>query len=671
MKSKKWLMGIAVLVVTGLLLGSVYGKGESQLTGNTPVADDYVIQNYEMYGIGSVSKVFGAVAVMQLVQDGQVDLDAPLTTYIPEFEMADARYKEITPRMLLNHTSGLLGFSSHNAMLFGQKNEDYKEQVLSSLKTQRLKADPGAFSVYCNDGFTLAEILVERVSGMSFSEFVATRIAKPLGMERTYTSMDDMDMNGLAKTYLLGMETPYEAVAPLASGGIYSTAEDLCKFSSIFMDSQELILNQSSKDEMAKPWYLQDKIGAQKGDSMFAYGLGWDAVETYPFNQYGIQALSKGGDTIVYHSNLTVLPEQNMSVAVVSSGGNSAYCQLAAQEILLEVLKEEGIISDIHEEKAFEKQAKVAIPEELKRYAGFYQANTMLEVMFTENDTMVLKELDGKYPSEQEYVYTENGRFVSHNGQYISPRGELVAAENGIKGVTYLSFSEESNGQTYILSSSYESTPGLGKSAFTVPVAQKIQPVTLSEQVRGAWQQREGKKYYVVSESAGGSHNLTMPYIEMGLLESVSGYTKSLNGSMNTRIINENLSRAEIQIPGVLGRDLKDYMFYKQDGVEYLKCLDLLFVSEDEVQSTTALSGQCQIGVEGYTKWYAVTEQDSGKEIVMDVPAGGAYYIYNEEGNCIGSSILKQNSSKVTLPTKGKISLVGGPGAIFTIKSVD
>lgn len=689
MKQQKFLMGGIALLTTGLLLSSVYGatthkvedtkaidhkeQVKQEVTSKEGITKEGitkdVLEDYEVYGIGSVSKMFGAVALMQLVQEGKVNLDTPLTDYIPEFEMADERYKVITPRMLLNHTSGILGGSHHDAMLLGDRNEVYTKQVLANLKTQRLKADPGAFSVYCNDGFTLVEILVERVSGMSFTEFVTKNISEPLGMENTYTSMETFDQDLLAKTYYAGMETPYEAVAPLASGGIYSTAEDLCKFSKIFME-EETLLKQPYKDEMAKAWYMEDKIGVQEGDSMFGYGLGWDTVNSYPFNQYGIKALAKGGDTTVYHSNLTVLPEENISIAVVSSGGSSVHCQLAVQEILLEVLKEEGIIDEIKEEKAFTKPEKVAIPESMKHYAGFYQAKHMLEVSFTDEDTMVLKEFDGKYPSAQEYIYTADGRFASVGGKYISSTGMLASAENGTKGITYLNFREEQNGKIYLLSSSYESVSGLGKAAYTIPIAEKIAANVLDDNVIKAWQQRDGKKYYLVSERYSGSYNLSLPYLEIGLLGQVPGYTKSTESVMNTRIIDENLSRSEVQIPGVIGRDLKDYHFYTENGAEYLRCVDLLFISEDAVETTKELTGKIKLNDAGYTKWYQVTQEDAGREIEIQVPEKGAYYIYNEDGECITSSILKENSATIIFPKKGSISLVGNPGALFSVKEV-
>ncbi|MGL4799784.1 MAG: serine hydrolase domain-containing protein, partial [Cellulosilyticaceae bacterium] len=125
---------------------AVLDAGELIASGDTANTTD------TLYGIGSVSKVYTTMAVMQLVEQGKIDLDTPVVTYIPEFEMADARYKDITPRMLLNHSSGIMGTTFKNMLLLEDDDTYSTSHLLEALKTQWLKADPGAFSVYCNDG---------------------------------------------------------------------------------------------------------------------------------------------------------------------------------------------------------------------------------------------------------------------------------------------------------------------------------------------------------------------------------------------------------------------------------------------------------------------------------------------------------------------------------------
>ncbi|GAB6059307.1 hypothetical protein JCM31598_24240 [Desulfonatronum parangueonense] len=140
------------------------------------------------FNIGSTSKMFAAVAILLLVDEGKVILDERVTTYIPEFVMQDERYRDITVRMLFNHSSGLPGSSFY----FGYEPDSHMHHILlETMRLSRLKHAPGAMSIYCNDGFTLAEMIVERVSGLSYLEFLAHRIFTPLGMVNTGASVGE------------------------------------------------------------------------------------------------------------------------------------------------------------------------------------------------------------------------------------------------------------------------------------------------------------------------------------------------------------------------------------------------------------------------------------------------------------------------------------------------
>lgn len=220
--------------------------GKNDLQGQVPLTSDTI------YGIGSTSKMFLTASVMKLVDEGKVNLDLPVTTYIPEFKMKDDRYKQITPRMLLNHSAGLLGTSSHNATLYGDNDTFAHDTFLEQLTTQNLKAEPGAYSVYTNDGFTLGEILVERVSDMSFTAFIHKHFTEPLNMEHTKTPQDVVNPADMAGIYspLYEGQLPQENYNIIASGGIYSTAQDLVKFSQIFTGEVKGILSSKSVQAM-------------------------------------------------------------------------------------------------------------------------------------------------------------------------------------------------------------------------------------------------------------------------------------------------------------------------------------------------------------------------------------------------------------------------------------
>ena len=137
-----------------------------------------------MYGIASVSKILATVATMQLVDQGKVDLDAPITHYIPTFTMTSPAYQEITVRMLLDHSSGFPGsdYGNNDTTVY---DSGYLAQMQATLALCRLKTTPGYMSVYCNDGFTLAEAIVKNVTGQDYADYVQGAILDPLGMAHT------------------------------------------------------------------------------------------------------------------------------------------------------------------------------------------------------------------------------------------------------------------------------------------------------------------------------------------------------------------------------------------------------------------------------------------------------------------------------------------------------
>lgn len=611
------------------------GKGKAEISATT------------MYGIGSTSKMFAAAAVMKLVDEGKVDLDVPVVNYITDFKMKDPRYKQITPRMLLNHSSGLQGGALSNTFLFEDNDTYAHDQLLAQLAEQNLKADPGAFSVYCNDGFTLAEILVERVSGLSFTDYIHTAFTKPLNMKHTKTPQDHVKTSQSAPLYfpVYPGRLPNETVNVIGSGGIYSTAEDLVKFSQIFTGQVDSIISKKSVKAMQQEEYRRG-LWPKEADSAFGFGLGWDTVNMFPFSEYGIQALSKGGDTMLYHASLVVLPEHNMAAAVVSSGGSSMTDQLLANEILLSALHEKGVIPELKPEKSHGIPVKAAMPKEAAEHAGIYGvSNALMKVDITEDNEMIVSVLNiPDYPVEK-YVYTADGSFVKEDGS------------------TKASFVHEQNGRTYLWLRAYSTLPGLGQTAISHYAAEKLEAHSLSAEAQAAWKERAGKKYFAVNEKYS-----SILYLAMMPVQTVEIFPEAPNYLLNRKMIDANRAVSELQIPAMGGRDTMDYNFFSQSGLEYLEIGGSLFVREEAVKPLYLGSRSfLTIQDKGYARWLSVPDAAAGKTMKVTVPSNGSFAVYDEHGICLNFERVS-GSNTVKLPNNGTIVFAGDKGAKFQIE---
>ncbi|PEB83246.1 serine hydrolase [Bacillus cereus] len=611
--------------------------GKNDMEGEQPLTKD------TLYGIGSVSKMYATAAVMKLVDEGKVDLDAPVVNYVPDFKMKDVRYKRITPRMLLNHSSGLQGSTLSNAFLFNDNDTYSHDFLLQQLSNQSLKADPGAFSVYCNDGFTLAEILVERVSGMSFTEFLHQRFTEPLKMNHTKTPQDKWRDEKRAGLYFPSYQgqLPIESVNVIGTGGVSSTAEDMVRFSQLFMGQGKGILSDKVVKAMEQEEYKKG-MWPGDGDNIFNYGLGWDSVKLYPFSEYGIKGLAKGGDTALQHAILVVLPEQKMAAAVLSSGGRSSTNQLLATELLLAALKEKGTIKNIKPSKSFGKPVKVKMPQDVAKKAGFYgNSETHFKIEITKNGELFL-------PSNQEekYVYTADGSFINE------------------KGTSKLNFVTEKNGRTYLRESTYKSTPDLGQGAMTHYLAEKLEDNVLSKKTAAAWAKREGVKFYLVNEKFSSIEYLVQPKLittQITRKEGLAGYWEG------RKITGPNTATHQLQIPVMNGRDTTETHFYTEGGNEYMEMAGLLYVSGTNVKPLDAgQSSKVTLQANGHAKWFTIPQAAAGKRMTVTLPSKGAFAVYDENGVCVNFTIVSGNN-KVKLPKNGTVVIAGAPNSEFAI----
>ena len=617
-----------------------------------------------LYGIGSVSKIVTAAAVMKLAEEGKLNLDAPLTSYMPDFRMADARHVRITPRMLLNHSGGFMGTIGNNSMLLGDDAAYAHDRFLTLLASQTLKHDPGERSIYCNDGFTLAEILVERISGISFTDFIETRFAAPLGLQNLKTPQSDFVRTRLASIYLGNNALKPENVGFIGSGGIYATMEDLCRFATLFMDNADgAILSKQSANEMAKNQHRNEMIPAD-ADTTLRYGLGWDCVEDYPFSQYGIQALSKGGATGRYHSNLTVLPRYNLAVAVASSGTDSQE-HLIAQEIILAVLREEGLIPESAPPVPEPNPERTKVPESVKAYAGIYDAGSMgrWNAAFTD-DSLILTRIMAQIERPQEYFYDKDGQFVSANNDYVS----MNAALEGIHGTATLHFAEE----RYLIAQIHEQLPGLGTTAMAMPLAEKLENNDVPLAATEAWASGNEKEYLLVSEKYSSAQYLGHAVAKTLVDDRAYGYVgmgiyRGSGASFSLAKITDGTTASGFQsTPTMTGRDTNDLSITRRNGVEYLGINHFQYINAAAAHALANMGSAVVIGSE--TVWVDIGSDMGGRVLHITTPPNGAWFAYDAKMNCVATSLEDKLRYTIILPQDGRLAFAGDAGAAFALE---
>lgn len=261
--------------------------------------------------IGSVTKSFTALAVMQLVEAGKIVLDAPVQIYLPWFELADKDASaKITVRNLLNQTSGI---SPRNGMVFWSSQQGL-EEVMRGLKTVQLTQPVGTTFQYSNINYSIAGLIVEKVSGQSYGEYVIQHIFKPLDMYSSYASRQPaladglsdghLDMFGFAFRSDRGMPPPY-----LPTGGLISSAEDMSHYmiaqlnAGRYGDTQ--ILSAQGIAEMHKP--------------AIPFGKGYYAIGWFAGTIDGAAVANHNGDTGNSHSYIWLLPEERSGFVLLAN----------------------------------------------------------------------------------------------------------------------------------------------------------------------------------------------------------------------------------------------------------------------------------------------------------------------------------------------------------------
>ena len=277
---------------------------------------------------GSISKLFTWTAVMQLVEQGKLDLDADVNSYLKTFKIPATFPEPITMKHLLTHTAG---FEEQGLGLFARDPAELKplRESLAAKIPARVRP-PGSLSSYSNYGAALAGLIVEEVSGIPFDDYVEQNILKPLGMDHS-TFREPLPAN-LAHDMAVGYKwkkgrfepEKFELIANFGpAGSMSATATDMAKFMIAHLQLGRIGETRILKEETARRMHSRLYTLDPRLPGM-AYGF-------YEMEAHGVRGIGHGGDTMFFHSELLLLPEQNVGLFVCyGSSGLPGYDLLPA-----------------------------------------------------------------------------------------------------------------------------------------------------------------------------------------------------------------------------------------------------------------------------------------------------------------------------------------------------
>ena len=620
----------------------------------TVSASENAREEEKLYSAGSISKVYVTVCAMQLAEQGKIELDKPVTDYLPEFKMADERYKDITVRMLMDHSSGIMGTSLKNMSLYNDNDTDSYSFLLDNLRNQRLKADPGEYAAYCNDGFELLRLVVEKVSGMKYSEYLEKNITSKTGVKNTYVSAGAAKDKNYAQVYVKSsIPYDYEYCLNQGSGGIVASAADVAAFGSTFFKGDGRLLSEASKEQMAKRW--NDK-GADTNEFMASNSLGWDSVSMPPFSNKGIRVLSKGGDIGTQHAFLMVAPDEKISVSVLSSGGSSAFNALVSKALLEAALEVKGI--KVEDEKpAYEISTKV--PEEAKKFAGLYLCNGIPSSVSFDDSLMYIEAFGDGRTIKTKFKPCTDGSFIEVKDSGAVP-----------EDYTNIFFEQGENGKNYIKYQSINKYHNLGTLPSKGYYGESILPNEVSGDAVNSWKVYDGRQIVVCSDKYS-SATYDAPFGKFKFSDKLPGYCViNIMASRVLKIGSADRLESFQTIPGDLNRDLTDV--WKEEvslkSGEKINCFNtgigIKYRLADELPEFGGNIKEISL-VSEEPAWFKLTENGS---IRVDRPENSVINVYNKYGDLIRSTHMKNCSEDIPLVKDGYILFAGENGGKISIR---
>jgi CubicO group peptidase (beta-lactamase class C family) len=306
--------GLALGIVEGDQIVHLRGFGRADQSGR-PVTPQ------TPFFAGSTTKSFTALAVMQLHEAGEVDLDAPVQRYLPWWRVADADASAtITVRQLLYQVSGLSKATGNKHATSGDSSDSALEDQVRDLQSDTLTKPVGATWQYSNANYNTLGMIVQTVSNQPYEAYVQQHILDPLEMRNSVMSVTEAKKRGLVTGYRYWFGFPRPVDLPfnrgnLPAGGLIASAEDMAHYLSAQLnDGRYQATSIISPQGMAE----LHRTGVPTGHDDVSYAMGWD-VRTVN----GIDTLAHDGSQFNAHANLVLIPDGKWGIVLMENAENS------------------------------------------------------------------------------------------------------------------------------------------------------------------------------------------------------------------------------------------------------------------------------------------------------------------------------------------------------------
>ena len=387
---------VAGVSVTVLNKGNVLydnTHGLSDVDGKIP------LKNTDQFLIGSVTKIFTATAIYKLFEDGEIDFNLQLSHYLPEIKI---RQNDPTIRQLLQHTSGLPEYTLH----MNSESESIRDKVLSSLQNTPSFFSAGSQTAYSNSGFYLLGLIIEKISGMSYSDFVYSKLIEPHDFSHISYYQPNNHLERV-KGYRLEnnnfvIANQHEPDYPYAAGNISSNSSDLAKW--FYLLNTGKVLHPSTLEEMKKITTLECGHSAWYASGLF--------INVDPS---GRSVIRHSGDINGFRSDLAYYPDYDLTISVLINTQSA--------------VRPENITVQIADEITKLKRTKWLTPKKDTEaftgiYGGYKEGKECLMEVFIQNDTLKIVKA-GEQPQNL-YIIDKNKFTTGPNKWEEVPEYEFI-----------------------------------------------------------------------------------------------------------------------------------------------------------------------------------------------------------------------------------------------------